>query len=79
VNSSWRDAWDALRLARIRTAEPHVPAEVSVTWASGPERSVYGWAAGKDDWNDGCTKAVCTVIRTGGTQTSEEISTPGTV
>ncbi|MEU3793765.1 protein kinase [Streptomyces fructofermentans] len=47
-------------------------------WASGPERTVYGWVADEDDWNDGFTKAVCTVSRTDGTRTSGRIPTPGT-
>ncbi|MEV0219897.1 protein kinase [Streptomyces sp. NPDC050704] len=49
------------------------------TWAPGPELGVYGWVADKDDWNDGFRKAVCTVSRTDGTETSEKIPTPGTV
>ncbi|TLS42091.1 serine/threonine protein kinase, partial [Streptomyces montanus] len=49
------------------------------TWAPGPDRTVYGWVADKDDWNDGFSKAVCTVSRTDGEKTSGKISTPGTV
>ncbi|MEU9188244.1 protein kinase [Streptomyces sp. NPDC048484] len=49
------------------------------TWASDPERVVYGWVADKNDWNNGFTKAVCTVSRADGTQTSGKIPAPGAV
>jgi hypothetical protein len=48
----------------------------------GPDHTVYGWAADKDDWNDGSSKAVCTVNRADGEKTSGKIgkiSRPGTV
>ncbi|MER5178921.1 protein kinase [Streptomyces sp. NPDC002896] len=49
------------------------------TWASGAELAVYGWIPGKDDWDAGFTKAVCTVGRADGEKTSGKIPAPGAV
>lgn len=49
------------------------------SWASDTERTVSGWLASKDEWNQGFTKVVCTVRRVDGARTSGQISDPGTV
>ncbi|MGI5456658.1 serine/threonine-protein kinase [Streptomyces sp. CA-249302] len=49
------------------------------TWAPGPDRVVYGWVADQHDWDLGFDKAVCTVGRSDGEQTTGRISAPGSV
>lgn len=49
------------------------------TWAPGGERTVYGWVADEDDWNQGFKKAVCTVSRADNEKTTGKIPAPGSV
>ncbi|WP_369234739.1 septum formation family protein [Streptomyces sp. R21] len=46
-------------------------------WAPGPERTVYGWSAGKEDWEVGFNKVVCTVSRADNKKTTGKIPVPG--
>jgi hypothetical protein len=49
------------------------------TWAPGRERTVYGWVADEDDWDQGFNKAVCTVSRADDKKTTGKIPAPGSV
>ncbi|MFI1415361.1 hypothetical protein ACH4Y0_36365 [Streptomyces sp. NPDC020707] len=49
------------------------------TWAPDVERVGYGCIADEYSWNQGFTKAVCTVSRADGVQTSGEVPAPGAV
>ncbi|MEU6139954.1 protein kinase [Streptomyces sp. NPDC047081] len=49
------------------------------TWAPDAERVVYGWVADQHDWDLGFDKAVCTVSRSDGKQTTGKIPAPGSV
>ncbi|QIY97396.2 protein kinase [Streptomyces sp. S1D4-11] len=49
------------------------------SWASDTERTVSGWLASEEEWNQGFSKVVCTVRRVDGTRTSERIPDPATV
>ncbi len=48
-------------------------------WAPGPERTVYGWVADQDDWDEGFNKIVCTVSRADNKKTTGKIPAPGAV
>ncbi|MEV0172627.1 protein kinase [Streptomyces sp. NPDC050803] len=49
------------------------------TWAPGEERTVYGWVADSEDWDEGFTKVVCTVSRSDNKKTTGKIPAPGSV
>ncbi|MFD3498829.1 protein kinase [Streptomyces sp. NPDC058678] len=49
------------------------------TWAPGPERTVYGWVADQDDWDEGFNKIVCTLSRADNKKTTGKIPVPGAV
>ncbi|MEV5312917.1 protein kinase [Streptomyces sp. NPDC052610] len=49
------------------------------SWAPGSERTVYGWIADEEDWEQGFTKVVCTVSRADNEKTTGKISAPGAV
>ncbi|GAA4062438.1 serine/threonine-protein kinase [Streptomyces shaanxiensis] len=48
-------------------------------WAPGPERTVYGWIADEEDWEEGFNKVVCTVSRSDDKKTTGKIPAPGEV
>ncbi|WP_211294877.1 septum formation family protein, partial [Streptomyces glaucescens] len=49
------------------------------SWAPGSERTVFGWMADEEDWEQGFTKVVCTVSREDNAKTTGKISAPGPV
>ncbi|WP_406494416.1 protein kinase domain-containing protein [Streptomyces sp. NBC_01604] len=49
------------------------------TWAPGQDRTVYGWVADQDDWEEGFNKVVCTVSRADNKKTTGKIPAPGAV